>query len=217
MENQRESKWRMDNIGADFDEENGLDIDSGLSRKKRSFRVEDLSTLAVKDLDLSSIETKGESTSDGSLHENNANEAVFESGSFLGKKLEALRNSTGRVFSKRSDLVRTIIWVIIGLLYNVYFVASIHYSIRNGIPMDWCDGVGFLIVFTALIYLGLFYFQVVKKFWGESIYKSVMKPAGDAFDRYWKFRSVSSSFKISFDLMAFVAIRNGVKDQTCLS
>jgi pyrimidine nucleoside transport protein len=38
--------------------------------------------------------------------------------------------------------------------------------------------------------LGLFYFQVVKKFWGESIHQTVLKPIGKAFEKVWKYRSV---------------------------
>ncbi|EFX87746.1 hypothetical protein DAPPUDRAFT_22032, partial [Daphnia pulex] len=80
--------------------------------------------------------------------------------------------------------------VILALLYNTYFIASIYYSIHNGIPMDWCNGVGLLIIITVITYVSLFYFQVVKKFWGKSIDRAVLKPIGAHFDRIWKFRLV---------------------------
>lgn len=171
----------IDNAGADIEMESGLD-------RKTSDRVQDLSTMAVKDLDLSSTTSK----SDSHVEENDDDEPVDQSCRVIGNGLEKFWTWLGDFFSQRSALARSIFWIILALLYNAYFMASIYYSIHNGIPMDWCDGVGFLIVITGLTYLGLFYFQVVKKFWGKSIEKACMKPAGEAFDRAWKHRLVVS-------------------------
>lgn len=48
-------------------------------------------------------------------------------------------------------------------LYNAYIVYAIHYHVTGDKEIDWCDGLGFLIVLTLLVYLGLFYFHVVKR------------------------------------------------------
>ena len=48
-------------------------------------------------------------------------------------------------------------------LYNAYLIYAIHYHVSGGRPLDWCGGLGFLIVLTLLVYLGLFYFHVVKR------------------------------------------------------
>ncbi|KZS13467.1 Solute carrier family 28 member 3 [Daphnia magna] len=169
----------IDNAGVDIELEGGLE-------KKRSIRIEDLSTLAVKDFDLSSKSDTQSNDSD--------DEPPDQSCEFIGNALEKFWTKLGDFFSQRSAAARSIIYIIFAILYNVYFVASVHYSIRNGIPMDWCDGVGFLIVLTGIIYLGLFYFQIVKKFWGKSINRAVMKPAGKAFDRAWKYSWVRYGF-----------------------
>lgn len=167
----------IDNAGADIEMEGGME-------KNRSIRIEDLSTLAVKDFDLSS---KSDSQSTGG---DSDDEPPDQSCEFIGNALEKFWTTLGDFFSERSAAARSIIYIIFAILYNAYFIASVHYSIRNGIPMDWCDGVGFLIVLTGIIYLGLFYFQIVKKFWGKSLDRAVMKPTGKAFDRAWKYRSV---------------------------
>ena len=172
----------IENLGADIENDG-----AGLGGK-RSIGMQDLSTIAVKDLELSSsMETTSQSHTDDE-EESERNQSC----SFVGNRLERFWSYLGDIFSERSALAYTIFYIIIALLYNAYFIASIYYSIHNNVPMDWCDGVGFLIVITGLTYLGLFYFQVVKKFWGEAIYRSVMKPIGKAFDRAWTYASVYS-------------------------
>lgn len=173
----------IDNAGADIEIEGGLD-------RARSSRIEDLSTLAVKELELSSLDISKSEGTPSSKDEEEDDEEINQSCGFVGSALEKFWGWIGSAFSERSELMRGIIYVIIAILYNAYFVASVYYSIHNGIPMDWCDGVGFLIVLTGLIYLGLFYFQVVKKYWGKAINRSVLKPLGKAFDRAWKIRYV---------------------------
>jgi pyrimidine nucleoside transport protein len=48
-------------------------------------------------------------------------------------------------------------------LYNAYIVYAIHYHVSGGRPMDWCGGLGFLIILTLIVYAGLFYFHVAKR------------------------------------------------------
>ena len=44
------------------------------------------------------------------------------------------------------------------LLYNVYLAYAIYFHITEALEdqWDWCEGLGFLLVLTALIYLGNF-------------------------------------------------------------
>jgi hypothetical protein len=50
-----------------------------------------------------------------------------------------------------------------------------------------------LIILTVITYVSLFYFQIVKRFWGKSIHQAVLKPIGAYYDRVWKYRLVHSS------------------------
>jgi pyrimidine nucleoside transport protein len=167
----------IDNVAADIE----MELDPN-----KSIRIEDLSTMAVKNLDLSSSKSDSNSNDD----DDDDDEPSDQSCEFLGNALEKFWTILGDFFTQRSAVARSVFYIILAVLYNAYFIASVYYSIHNGIPMDWCDGVGFLIVLTALIYLGLFYFQIVKKFWGKAIHRSVLKPLGKAFDKAWKYRSV---------------------------
>ena len=167
----------IDNVAADIE----MELDPN-----RSIRIEDLSTMAVKNLDLSSSKSDSNSNDD----DDDDDEPSDQSCEFLGNALEKFWTILGDFFTQRSAVARSVFYIILAVLYNAYFIASVYYSIHNGIPMDWCDGVGFLIVLTALIYLGLFYFQIVKKFWGKAIHRSVLKPLGKAFDKAWKYRSI---------------------------
>ena len=128
------------------------------------------------------------STSSSSNEDDDATVQPKTACSFLGDSLEKFWSHLGKGASNNSYLVRIGVYVILALLYNASFVASIYYQIHNGIELDWCDGVGFLIILNAVVYLGLFYFQVVKKFWGRQIYKSVLKPIEKGFDRAWSYR-----------------------------
>jgi pyrimidine nucleoside transport protein len=154
------------------------------SDQKKSIGTEDLSTPTAKDDSLSNIDSQSNDEGEGD------DEAIDQSCEFIGNALETFWKGTGEFFSQRSAAAHSVIYILLAVLYNAYFVASVYYSIHNGIPMDWCDGVGFLIVLTGITFFGLFYFQVVKKFWGEPIHQNVLKPIGNAFEKVWKYRSV---------------------------
>lgn len=109
---------------------------------------------------------------------------------FFGNLLEKFWSSIASWIANNTQLAWNLAYIILALAYNTYFVASIYYMVSNGIEMDWCDGVGFLIILTSIAYLGLFYFQVVKKLWGKRIYKAVLKPCFDWLGGIWKYRYV---------------------------
>ena len=107
---------------------------------------------------------------------------------FIGNALEKFWKFLGDFAQERKLLVRGLVYVLLAVLYNAYFIASIYRSVDMGIPMDWCNGVGLLIIMTIFVYFGLFYFQVVKRFWGKPINRVVLQPLGKSFDRMWKHR-----------------------------
>ncbi len=51
------------------------------------------------------------------------------------------------------------------LLYNLYlFYAVYHYfsTAEEGEGVQWCDGLGFLVIVTIIVYSSMIYFRVVK-------------------------------------------------------
>ena len=52
--------------------------------------------------------------------------------------------------------------IVLVALYNIYMVCAIHYHKVNGLDMDWCGGLGFLIIITLIVYISLFHFYILK-------------------------------------------------------
>lgn len=97
----------------------------------------------------------------------------------LARIIDGIRLSMYNLVVKNQKLVKYIALVSLFLLYNAYFITAIAYNRRNEIPWDWCDGHGLLIILTAVVYWSLFYYHVLKRFWGKSISQGVIKPVAD--------------------------------------
>ncbi|KAI9560235.1 hypothetical protein GHT06_014249 [Daphnia sinensis] len=191
------------NVGLEIDEEQSLPLDSHES----SYGTLHIPHLTIhRDDDHASLSRKKERPKIVIPEE--TDEEVNESCTFIGNALEKFWIYLNDFATRREQLVRGLIYVILAILYNAYFVASIYYSIKNGIPMDWCGGVGLLIILTVISYVGLFYFQIVKKFWGESIDQKVLQPIDRSFDRVWKYRLVQYAFYLAIiaALIVFLVI-----------
>ena len=73
----------------------------------------------------------------------------------------ALRRRTIGRF-KVKQLANIALWSVLAVAYNAYLGFAIYFHSVAGRELDWCGGLGFLIVMTAIVYLSLFYFYVVK-------------------------------------------------------
>ena len=60
-------------------------------------------------------------------------------------------------------IVKSVAKVVAFLLYNVYIVYAIYHHKSNALVLDWCGGLGFLLLLTGLVYLVLFYKYVVAR------------------------------------------------------
>jgi len=101
-----------------------------------------------------------------------------------------------------SSILKLGIRILLFCLYNVYLVTAIAYHVRNDTDFGWCNGLGFIIVITSLLYLGISYFYIAKPFM-----KSRMK---DQFVPWWNttvspFLS-STLFQIITSLAAIAAL-----------
>ena len=77
------------------------------------------------------------------------------------------------MFNKSSMKTLTNIFVkmILFIGYNSYLGYAIHYNIENEKDIDWCGGLGFLILLTSWVYILFFYFKILK----PQIIKSKLK------------------------------------------
>ena len=64
----------------------------------------------------------------------------------------------GRCLTPRlKTAMRMALWSLLLLLYNVYIGYAIHYNRARGKSLEWCNGIGFIIIITAVAYVCLVY------------------------------------------------------------
>jgi pyrimidine nucleoside transport protein len=54
--------------------------------------------------------------------------------------------------------------------------------------LEWCDGVGLLIILLVLIYLGLIYYHIIKKLFGMFVYNNILMPIHEWWNRLMTYR-----------------------------
>ncbi|XP_043201765.1 sodium/nucleoside cotransporter 1-like isoform X3 [Amphibalanus amphitrite] len=76
------------------------------------------------------------------------------------------------------------------LAYNAYLIGAIVNTVQRGEPIDYCDGVGFLIIITVLAYAGALYYYALKPCCGEAVHTGVLQPASTMGAALWSHRAV---------------------------
>ena len=93
-----------------------------------------------------------------------------------------VRDAPFKYLSANPKVQNAIISSVLFILYNLYLGYCIVRKKDHGgyeiTEFEWCDGLGFLIIITALVYLGLLYFQVLKPYLGPHFENGVSKPLG---------------------------------------
>ena len=106
----------------------------------------------------------------------------------LGDFVEKFWNYAGNLAERNKFKITLFLRIIIAVLYNCYFVAAIYYVRIKELDIDWCGGVGMLIIITVIVYCGLFYYKVFKPLCGESAYSRVILPLNLILERCWIYR-----------------------------
>ena len=74
--------------------------------------------------------------------------------------------------SKKSDrlnrwnvkhMAKIVLIIALVTAYNGYLAYALHYHIKTGRELDWCGGLGFLIILSLVTYTSLLYFHVLKR------------------------------------------------------
>ena len=85
----------------------------------------------------------------------------------FSRSLEPDQTETHRlspsVSNKAKQALRVLAIIVLVGAYNAYIAYALHFHLNTGRDMDWCGGLGFLIIITALVYFSLFYFHILKK------------------------------------------------------
>ncbi|KAG5332733.1 S28A3 protein, partial [Acromyrmex heyeri] len=80
-------------------------------------------------------------------------------------------NAVHAYLSKHQRIFKTFGLIILNLLFITYIIfASIYWeNQQKNCDFQWCEGYGLLLILTGLIYLGLFYFLIVKRYLSKYI------------------------------------------------
>ena len=68
-----------------------------------------------------------------------------------------------RRWAKLHMVKKLVMSVVLAAAYNIYLVYALHFHFKEGRDIDWCGGLGFLIILTVIVYCNLFYFHIVKR------------------------------------------------------
>jgi hypothetical protein len=67
---------------------------------------------------------------------------------------------------------------------------EINCCVTDECNLDWCDGLGMLIIIVVLVYFGLFYYYVIKKHYGKTLYNTILKPINKYFNTLLEHRYI---------------------------
>ncbi len=92
---------------------------------------------------------------------------------------------------KKSSLF---LWALLFLLYNAYLVGCIlRFNESNQSEWEWCDGIGFLIIITSIVYFGLLYFLILKPVLSKPLDRLIFGPLSKHID-FKKFMKEKNQF-----------------------
>ncbi len=80
--------------------------------------------------------------------------------------------SPSRLFKGHEKEAKLGLNVLLAILYNVYFFGAVYYYTNNednDKGIEWCEGLGFLIILTVIVYACLFYFYIVKPLFRKAL------------------------------------------------
>ena len=135
-------------------------------------------------------------------------ETVPTSPSEMGvmQKFAYYRDLPFTALSKHPLILKSLVYGVLFILYNAYFIYCLVRREKHGFDFEWCDGLGFLVILTVLVYAGLVYYQIVVRFFGSFINKTVLTPLTRAADRLFSVWWVSglAYLLVTAGLVAFL-------------
>lgn len=106
-------------------------------------------------------------------------------------------------FSQHKYIAQRIAILILNACVLAYLITAVmFFNTQGDCDLEWCDGLGMFIIIIALLYLGLSYYYIIKKFFGRVIYKTVMEPISEKFNRLMTKRYL----KVAAYLLPLVAV-----------
>jgi len=94
----------------------------------------------------------------------------------ISRIVKSIHTGFQHVILENRKTVKILALLTLAGLYVAYLGVAIAFTVRNDITVDWCDGIGMLFILTGLGLWGLFYYFILKKYFGKTIKKKIMKP-----------------------------------------
>ncbi|XP_043505646.1 solute carrier family 28 member 3-like isoform X1 [Polistes fuscatus] len=123
--------------------------------------------------------------------------------------LVMMRNAMEAYFSKHRRIFKFLGLVLLNSLVVVYFVFATNYWVKTKESNDcgycWCTGYGMLLLLLCFIYGGLFYYLIVKRYFGKFILH-LFRPVERGITRLQKTRFGSRIFGTVIYVIILIAI-----------
>lgn len=122
---------------------------------------------------------------------------------WLETTLSKVGTSTEDFLKKNKSSFRIISTFLFNGLVAGFFIGSLFYHLnRSTKPLELCHGFGSLIAFLGIIYGFVFYFLVLKRFFGKWFERTIWRRISLAWDAIWRYLW----FRLFFVLAVIVAI-----------
>ncbi|EZA61523.1 hypothetical protein DMN91_003553 [Ooceraea biroi] len=122
---------------------------------------------------------------------------------------EAKSNAFNAYISKHRRIFKSFILTILNVLIIAYIVYGGFYwkkkFCKGNCDFQWCNGYGMLLILAGLTYIGLFYFLIVKRYFGKHIIRCC-RPLTNSFERLQSTKYGACIGAVIFYLLVLVAI-----------
>ncbi|KDR11084.1 Sodium/nucleoside cotransporter 1 [Zootermopsis nevadensis] len=108
-----------------------------------------------------------------------------------------------KCFSQHTNALRTVFIVIFNACILGYLITAVMFFKAQGdCDLEWCDGLGILIIILGLVYLGLLYYHIIKKFFGMFLERNILIPIHNQWHRLMAYRYL----KLTIYLLPLIAV-----------
>ena len=139
------------------------------------------------DFEKADSDNSSSSSSDNSRVEHHEEHEAPKGNEYM-QKFAYYRDLPFKKMGEHSNITKAICIIIFALLYNAYFIGVIWRYQMYDLAWEWCDELGFLFVITVATYAGIFYYQVIKRFFGKWLNEHLIVPWSKLLDKvysYW--------------------------------
>ena len=125
---------------------------------------------------------------------------------FVQKWMEKIHEFFAKIFKsdeKFGPKLKGAKWLMLGVAFKIYFIcAIIHYARSDSQSIEWCDGLGFLIILTVIVDISLIYHSIVK----PTAKKVLLTKSGRKFTEKFKEKYEEITSKSWFSSVAILTV-----------